>query len=70
VKIENNAEQSVEHATDALLDKAEVAARLKKSKRTIDSYMRSKKLPYIKFGRAVLFHWPDVLAKLRQYRVN
>jgi excisionase family DNA binding protein len=62
--------QSVERATDDLLVKREVAAKLKRSVRTVDSWMRQGKLPYIKLGKTVLFRWPDVLEKLNAFRVN
>jgi predicted DNA-binding transcriptional regulator AlpA len=65
-----NAEQADDRATDNLLVKREVAAKLKRSVRTIDVWMRQEKLPYIKLGRTVLFRWPDVLEKLNAFRVN
>jgi excisionase family DNA binding protein len=65
-----NAEQADDRATDSLLVKREVAAKLKRSVRTIDVWMRQGKLPYIKLGRTVLFRWPDVLEKLNAFRVN
>jgi len=66
----NHTEQSFERATDDLLVKREVAAKLKKSPRTVDAWMRQGKLPYIKLGKTVLFRWRDVLEKLNGYRVN
>ena len=66
----NHTEQSFERATDDLLVKREVAAKLKKSPRTFDAWMRQGKLPYIKLGKTVLFRWRDVLEKLNGYRVN
>ena len=70
VQNQNYAEQVVERATDDLLLKREVAAKLKRSVRTVDAWMRSGKLPYIKVQKTVLFHWGDVLKKLRESRVN
>ena len=67
---QNSVEHSVERATDDLLVKREVAAKLKRSVRTVDSWMRQGKLPYIKLGRTVLFRWADVLARLSEFRVN
>jgi hypothetical protein len=32
--------------------------------------MRQGKLSYIKIGKTVRFHWPEVLAKLQTFRVN
>jgi excisionase family DNA binding protein len=65
-----NAERVVDGATDDLLIKREVAAKLKRSVRTIDAWMREGKLPYFKVGRTVRFRWSDVLKKLSDYRVN
>ena len=70
VKCEDHTEQNVERATDELLVKREVAARLKRSVRTVDAWMKAGKLPYIKLGKTVLFRWADVLEKLQTYRVN
>jgi hypothetical protein len=53
-----------------ILDKPKLARRLDKSVRTIDAWMKTGKLTYIKVGKSVLFHWPDVLAKLQTFRVN
>ena len=66
----NSVQQSVERATDDLLVKHEVAAKLKRSVRTVDVWMRQGKLPYIKLNKTVLFRWADVLEKLNAYRVN
>ena len=57
-------------ADEILLDKREAARRLGKSVRTVDAWMRAKKLPYIKVGRSVLFRWGAVLEKLEAFRVN
>jgi excisionase family DNA binding protein len=65
-----HAEQVVDRATDDLLIKREVAAKLRRSVRTIDAWMREGKLPYFKVGRTVRFRWSDVLKKLSDYRVN
>ena len=47
-------------AADAYLTKAEVALRLRKTTRTVDSYMARGILPYFKIGRSVLFRWADI----------
>lgn len=65
-----HAEQVVDGATDDLLIKREVAAKLRRSVRTIDAWMREGKLPYFKVGRTVMFRWSDVLEKLSHYRIN
>ena len=63
-------EQVIDRATDGLLDKKEVAARLRHCPRTISLWMKQGKLPYLKIGKTVRFRWPDVLEKLSAYRVN
>jgi len=62
--------QTIEGASDGLLTKRELAARLRKSTRTTDDWMRKGKLPYLKIGKTVLFRWQDVLEKLNSFRVN
>jgi hypothetical protein len=53
-----------------LLTKQEVAARLRRTPRCIELWMRKRYLPYIKIGRSVYFRWSDVSAQLDQFRVN
>jgi excisionase family DNA binding protein len=57
-------------ADETLLDKPAIARRLNKSVRTVDAWMKAKKLPYMKVGRSVLFRWGAVLEKLEAFRVN
>jgi excisionase family DNA binding protein len=57
-------------ATDGLLNKWELAPKLRISRRTVDLWMRRGWLPYIKLGKTVRFRWPDVLAKINERRVN
>jgi len=61
---------NITDVSDALLTKGEIARRLRLSLRTIDEWMRTKHLPYIKAGRTVRFRWEDVLSKLQTFRVN
>jgi excisionase family DNA binding protein len=49
------------------LTKGEVAARLRKTTRTIDSYMAHGILPFIKIGRSVLFDWEDCQRHITEY---
>jgi hypothetical protein len=51
-----------------LLTKSEVAARLHKTPRCIELWMRRGYLPYIKIRRSVLFHWPDVLSAMKRFQ--
>jgi excisionase family DNA binding protein len=57
-------------AADGLLTKHELAERLRVSSRTVDVYMRNKRLPFLKIGKTVRFRWTDVLEKLCAHRVN
>jgi excisionase family DNA binding protein len=69
--VTSNSEQKVvDRASDDLLTKRELARRLRLSLRTIDAWMRTKHLPYIKAGKTVRFRWEDVLSKLQTFRVN
>jgi excisionase family DNA binding protein len=65
-----SSEQAKEGATDCLLGKREVAARLRISRRTLDQWMRNGRVPYFKIQKSVRFRWPDVLAKLQALRIN
>lgn len=53
-----------------ILNKREVAQRLRKTTRCIDSWMKSGRLSYIKIGRSVLFRWSDVQSDLNRFFVN
>jgi excisionase family DNA binding protein len=61
---------TVEGASDGLLNKRSLAVKLNISKRTVDAWMKKRRLPFIKVGKTVRFWWPDVLEKLNGYRVN
>jgi excisionase family DNA binding protein len=63
-------ERVIDRVTDGLLDKREVAARLRISPRTLDVWMRRKHLPFLKIDRTVRFRMSDVLEKLQSFRVN
>ena len=70
MNIDSESAQDVDRASDNLLNKWELAAKLKVGKRTVDAWMKKRRLPFIKVGKTVRFNWQDVLAKLGQYRVN
>ena len=56
---------------DELLEKPETAKRLKISKRTLDQWMRSGQVPFLKIGKTVRFRWNDVISHLQyKCRVN
>ena len=52
--------------TDDILEKTETADRLKISTRTLDEWMRKRRVPYLKIGKTVRFRWTDVVAHLEQ----
>jgi excisionase family DNA binding protein len=55
---------------DGYISKSQLAERMKVSTRTIETWMRERKVPYEKIGRTVRFHWGDVRSHLsRQSRV-
>ena len=52
---------------DVMLTKRELAARLKTTLRTVENWQRARLLPYVKIGgKAVLFHWPEVVDFLKK----
>ena len=50
------------------LSRKELAPLLKKSVRTIDTWVALGILPVIKIGRSILFCWPDVQRALAKYQ--
>jgi excisionase family DNA binding protein len=57
-------------AVDEYISKTEMAKRMDVSTRTIETWMRERKVPFEKIGRTVRFHWGDVRNYLsRQSRV-
>ncbi len=60
-----------ENKPEVFIGKTEVARRLGKTVRTVDSWMRRGILPYYKPDRCVLFRWQDVEEHIvRNYRVR
>jgi excisionase family DNA binding protein len=70
VKANITEEQVIDRAADGLLSKKEVAARLRISPRTLDQWMRKKRIPFLKIGKTVRFRFPAVLEKLNRFEVN
>ena len=66
----DSVKQDADGAIDGLLTTPEVAIKLRRSRRTVEAWMREGKLPYLKIGKTVLFRWRDVLEKLNAFRVN
>jgi len=52
-------------APDDMLTKKELAGRLKLTVRTIENWQRRGVLPFLKIRKVVLFHWPDVVERLK-----
>ncbi|MEI6323700.1 MAG: helix-turn-helix domain-containing protein [bacterium] len=50
-----------------LLNKNDIAKRCNVSVRTVDSWIRTKKIPSIKISRAIRFRWNAVEAALLRY---
>lgn len=48
------------------ISKAEMAQRLSRTGRTVEKWMRAGRLPFLKIGRSVLFHWPTVEKHLNE----
>ena len=67
---QENAGDTAKDASNELLTKSELAPKLKRSRRTLDAWMRQGKIPYFKLGKSVLFRWSDVVEQLAKYRVN
>ena len=56
--------------SEELITKRELAARLKKTPRCIEIWMKLQYLPYIKIGHSVFFRWLDVMAALKRVEVK
>jgi len=58
-----------ENPVDCFISKADVAARLGKTARTVEQWMMRGVIPYIKIGKgrraSVLFKWADIEAHLK-----
>ncbi len=52
------------------LTKQEVAARLRKTPRTIEQWTKRGIIPVIKISRSCIYAWPDVQAALKKFTVN
>ena len=52
---------------DGFIDKAQLAAHLQVTVRTVENWMRRGALPFIAVGKVRLFHWPDVVEHLRTH---
>ena len=61
----NEAAAPTGNPTDKFLTKSELAVLLRLKLRTIENWQRRGVLPYIKIGKVVLFHYPDVVEHFR-----
>ena len=52
------------------LKKAQVAQKAQVSLRTLDHWIKQKRVPFIKIGRNVRFRWPAVEAALNRFEVH
>jgi excisionase family DNA binding protein len=53
---------------EGFIDQKQLLARLPVSRRTLFSWCVSGKIPHVKIGRRILFHWPNVEAALLRYQ--
>lgn len=52
--------EAVNPSDEGYISKVELARRMDVSTRTIEIWMRERKVPFEKIGRTVRFHWGDV----------
>jgi len=50
------------------IDEKQLLKKLAVSRRTIFSWRKAGKIPTVKLGRRILFHWPSVEAALLRYQ--
>ncbi len=55
---------SINEMENKLIQKDEVAKRLKKSTKWVENYCKSGVIPFIKIGRSVFFNWDEVVESL------
>ena len=58
--------QGPSETQEEYITKEEVAARLKKTARTVENWQRRGYIPFVKIGKSVVYRWSDVLAHLEQ----
>jgi excisionase family DNA binding protein len=59
-----------EDQTEQLLDKKLVASRIRISVRTLDNWIASGRVSYLKIGKCVRFRWSAVVESLERFRVG
>lgn len=60
----NEAVKAFDASDEGYISKVEMARRMDVSTRTIEVWMREKKVPFEKIGRTVRFYWGDVRSYL------
>ena len=63
---ETPVENHKRHVPERLIDDGEVAGLLGISKRTAITRRACGDIPFIKVGRLIRYHWPDVLEHIRK----
>lgn len=53
--------------TDELITKLELAKKLKVTTKTVEDWVKARRIPAIKMARAVRFSWPEVKAALARF---
>jgi len=64
-ELPENTPASAANPADEMLNKEELAARLKMTVRSVENWQKRGILPFIKAGKIVLFYWPDVVEHLK-----
>ena len=69
--IQTNPTSNQVPSIEGYINKVELARRLKKSVRTVESWQRRGIIPFVKAGHSTLFNWQTVQTHLdTQYGVN
>ena len=53
-----------------LLTAPQIAKACNVSRRTVDNWLKTRKVPYVKIGASVRFHRPSVMAALAKFTVH
>jgi hypothetical protein len=60
----NDIQQTTDADETDFIDEAELIARLHVSRGSIINYRRDGKIPFVKLGHRVIYHWPTVKTTL------
>jgi len=64
----NNEPKLTPSSGEGFIDQKQLLARLPVSRRTLFSWRVSGKIPHVKIGRRILFHWPSCEAALLRHQ--